>query len=147
MSSAWNARVSGRGETRGGRRVLSDPNPVDIHVGKRLRQRRTFVGMTQEQLGAALGITFQQVQKYERGANRIGASRLFDICQVLDVSPQYFFQGMAGADGSSGAAGFAADEEGLDRETMEMVRAFRQIASDAVRQRLVDLARALARAE
>ncbi len=71
--------------------MLSDPNPVDIHVGKRLRQRRTFIGMTQEQLGAALGITFQQVQKYERGANRIGASRLFDICRILEVQPQFFF--------------------------------------------------------
>jgi transcriptional regulator with XRE-family HTH domain len=129
--------------------VLSDPNPVDVHVGKRLRQRRTFVGMTQEQLGAALGITFQQVQKYERGANRVGASRLFDICRILDVQPQYFFEGMP-----EGAPSFAdlnqtapRAEDPLDRETMELVRAYRRIDSAPVRHRLLELARTLARSD
>jgi transcriptional regulator with XRE-family HTH domain len=127
--------------------VLSDPNPVDIHVGKRLRQRRTFIGMTQEQLGAALGITFQQVQKYERGANRIGASRLFDICRILEVQPQFFFESMP--EGAEPAVGQrpARVEDPVDRETMDLVRAYRQIDSASVRQRLLDLARALARAE
>lgn len=127
--------------------MLSDPNPVDIHVGKRLRQRRTFIGMTQEQLGAALGITFQQVQKYERGANRIGASRLFDICRILEVQPQFFFESMP--EGSEPAIGRAPAraEDPVDRETMDLVRAYRQIESTSVRQRLLDLARALSRAE
>lgn len=130
--------------------MLSDPNPVDIHVGKRLRQRRTFVGMTQEQLGAALGITFQQIQKYERGANRIGASRLFDICRILDVPPQFFFEAMP----SNGEAGsidalplMPRSDDPVDRETMDLVRAYRQIDSSTVRHRLLELARALAKAE
>ena len=130
--------------------MLSDPNPVDIHVGKRLRQRRTFVGMTQEQLGASLGITFQQIQKYERGANRIGASRLFDICRVLEVPPQFFFEAMP-ANGESAlidAMPLAPrGDDPVDRETMELVRVYRQIDSAPVRHRLLELARALAKAE
>ncbi len=130
--------------------MLSDPNPVDIHVGKRLRQRRTFIGMTQEQLGAALGITFQQIQKYERGANRIGASRLFDICRILDVPPQFFFESMpAGADAaaSEAAPGPSKSDDPVDREIMDLVRAYRQIDSAAVRHRLLELARTLAKEE
>jgi transcriptional regulator with XRE-family HTH domain len=129
--------------------VNSDPKPVDVHVGKRLRQRRTFVGMTQEQLGAALGITFQQIQKYERGANRIGASRLFDICRILDVTPQYFFESMPESGGADAepAAVVARSEDPVDRETMELVRAYRQIESAAVRHRILELARAIAKGE
>lgn len=130
--------------------MLSDPNPVDIHVGKRLRQRRTFIGMTQEQLGAALGITFQQIQKYERGANRIGASRLFDICRILDVPPQFFFESMpANADAPAADAAPAAPraDDPVDREIMDLVRAYRQIESAPVRHRLLELARTLAREE
>ena len=67
------------------------PNPIDVHVGSRLRMRRMLVGMSQEKLGESLEVTFQQVQKYERGANRISASRLFDISHILDVPVQYFF--------------------------------------------------------
>ncbi|MGF1608006.1 MAG: helix-turn-helix domain-containing protein, partial [Kiloniellales bacterium] len=73
-----NRRGSGRG---GG---IGKPNPVDVHVGSRVRLRRTLLGLSQEKLGEAIGLTFQQVQKYERGANRIGASRLFDLSRVLD---------------------------------------------------------------
>jgi transcriptional regulator with XRE-family HTH domain len=130
--------------------VLSDPNPVDIHVGKRLRQRRTFVGMTQEQLGAALGITFQQIQKYERGANRIGASRLFDICRILDVPPQFFFEAMPENGGAAAVSALslpARSDDPVDRETMDLVRAYRQIDSSSVRHRLLELARALAKAD
>ena len=61
------------------------PNPIDVHVGQRIRQRRTLLGMSQEKLAEAIGLTFQQVQKYERGANRVGSSRLFDLARVLDV--------------------------------------------------------------
>ncbi len=73
------------------------PNPVDVHVGARVRLRRTLLGMSQEKLGEAIALTFQQVQKYERGANRIGSSRLFDLSRVLDVPIEYFFGDMPAA--------------------------------------------------
>src|SRR5438067_6017088 len=77
------------------RRQKSDkPNPIDIHVGSRVRSRRTLLGMSQEKLGEAIGLTFQQVQKYERGANRIGASRLWDLSRVLDCPMSFFFEEM-----------------------------------------------------
>src|SRR3978361_366440 len=72
----------------------SRPSPIDIHVGSRVRLRRTLLGMSQERLGDALGLTFQQVQKYERGVNRVGASRLFDISRVLDVPISFFYYNM-----------------------------------------------------
>src|SRR5947208_17057977 len=71
------------------------PNPIDVHVGQRVRQRRTLLGMRQEKLAEAIGLTFQQVQKYERGANRVGTSRLFDLARVLDVPIAYFSDDMA----------------------------------------------------
>ena len=73
---------------------LGKPNPIDVHVGTRVRLRRTLLGLSQEKLGDAIGLTFQQVQKYERGANRIGASRLFDLSRVLDVPIAYFYDAM-----------------------------------------------------
>src|SRR5579883_3316499 len=74
------------------RRQKADrPNPIDVHVGSRVRLRRTLLGMSQEKLGDAIGLTFQQVQKYERGANRVGASRLFELSRVLDVPVSFFF--------------------------------------------------------
>src|SRR5258706_10394778 len=78
------------------RRQKSDgPNPTDVHVGARVRLRRTLLGLSQEKLGEAIGLTFQQVQKYERGANRIGASRLWELSGVLDVPVQFFFGEMS----------------------------------------------------
>ena len=74
---------------------ITNNNAIDMHVGKRVRLRRTLLGMSQEQLGAELNVTFQQVQKYERGANRISASRLWDISQILDVPISYFFDDMS----------------------------------------------------
>src|ERR687886_2352058 len=95
---------------RRGRRKLEGPHPTDVHVGARVRLRRTLLGMSQEKLGEALGLTFQQVQKYERGANRIGASRLFDLSRVLDVPIGFFFDDMpdslTGTQGGSRRAGF-----------------------------------------
>src|ERR1019366_10677585 len=79
---------------RGGRPKIDTPSPVDMHVGARVRLRRTLLGMSQEKLGTAVGLTFQQIQKYERGANRIGASRLFDMARALDVPVQFFFDEM-----------------------------------------------------
>jgi ribosome-binding protein aMBF1 (putative translation factor) len=72
----------------------SRPSPIDVHVGSRIRLRRTLMGLSQERLGEALGLTFQQVQKYERGVNRVGASRLFDLSRVLDVPISFFFDDM-----------------------------------------------------
>ena len=113
------------------------PSPIDVHVGGRIRLRRTLMGMSQERLGEALGLTFQQVQKYERGVNRVGASRLFDLSRVLDVPISFFFDdmpeplaglhgGYAGARSGSGFAesqdGFGTDEMLNRRETLELVR-------------------------
>lgn len=126
------------------------PNPVDIHVGKRLRERRSVLGITQEKLGRELGLTFQQVQKYERGANRIGASRLFQLCRILEIAPQYFFEGLswkksAPVTGLSDAdqAPFD-DEKEMTREVMKLVQAFRRIPGERARQGLIDMAKALA---
>lgn len=131
------------------------PNPVDVHVGGRVRLRRTLLGYSQEKLGDALGLTFQQVQKYERGANRIGASRLFDLSRVLDVPVSFFFDDMPDQPTPSPAAeggmtdvpqvGFEADPM-AKRETLELVRAYYRIPDGAVRKRVFDLAKALANA-
>src|ERR1700682_1754499 len=115
------------------RRQKSDkPNPTDVHVGARVRLRRTLLGMSQEKLGDAIGLTFQQVQKYERGANRVGASRLYDLSRVLDVPVSFFFDDMA-PPSAPGATGLAEAPEKyepdpmLKRETLELVRAYYKI--------------------
>ena len=150
------AAVTGRRSGRG-RTLLGDPNPIDVHVGARVRLRRTLMGMSQEKLGEAIGLTFQQVQKYERGANRVGASRLFDLSRVLDVPVSFFFDDMP--DGvskqsprlmSAGVAEDAAEAPGADpmtkRETLELVRAYYRITDPQVRRRIFDLAKVLAKA-
>ena len=124
------------------------PNPVDIHVGKRLRQRRTLLGMSQEKLGELLGLTFQQVQKYERGTNRIGSSRLFRLACILEVPVTYFFEGLQ-EDGTvaggppSGAAGSTEPNHMERRETLELVRAYYRIDDQTVRRRVFDLVKSL----
>lgn len=133
--------------------VTGRPNPVDVHVGSRVRLRRTLLGMSQEKLGEAIGLTFQQVQKYERGANRIGSSRLFDLSRVLDVPVSFFFDDMPNevADRSPRNAGGMSEPavESFDadplakRETLELVRAYYRISDPSVRKRLFDLAKAL----
>ncbi len=126
------------------------PNPVDIHVGKRVRLRRTLLGISQEKLGDAIGLTFQQVQKYERGANRIGSSRLFDLSRVLDVPVSFFFDDMPPEMSVSGTesiapAGDSGEADPLaKRETLELVRAYYRIKDTAVRKRLFDLTKCLA---
>ena len=127
------------------------PNPIDVYVGSRVRLRRTLLGMSQEKLARAVGLTFQQIQKYERGANRIGASRLFQFTRVLDVPVSFFFDDMP-SDAGKGIPGVA---EGLAstfelgnlarRETLELVRAYYKIADPAVRRRMFDLTKALGR--
>jgi len=130
------------------------PNPVDIHVGGRVRLRRTLLGLSQENLGDAVGLTFQQIQKYERGANRIGASRLFQLCHILDVPVSFFFDEMpAGLRTTKGQVvrGLREQEQKtleLDplarRETLELVRAYYKIADPKVRKRLFELTKSLA---
>ena len=122
-----------------------------------MRLRRTLLGMSQEKLGEAIGLTFQQVQKYERGANRVGASRLFDLARVLDVPVSFFFEDMpAGVSQQSprlmiaGLAEEPIEAMGEDpmnkRETLELVRAYYRIADPQVRRRVFELAKALAKA-
>lgn len=136
------------------RRQKSDkPNPTDVHVGSRVRLRRTLLGMSQEKLGEAIGLTFQQVQKYERGANRVGASRLYDLSRVLDVPVSFFFEEMAPGvaaterhpQGLADAPERYESDPMLKRETLELVRAYYKIPDQQVRRRLFDLAKALAK--
>jgi transcriptional regulator with XRE-family HTH domain len=141
---------------RSGRGKSGGPNPIDVHVGARLRLRRTLLGMSQEKLGHALGLTFQQVQKYERGANRIGASRLYDLSRVLDVPVSFFFEemapGLAGppAKGEHKPKGMTESESAyqaepmMKRETLELVRAYLKIADAQLRRRVFELAKAIA---
>ena len=136
---------------------LGTPRPVDVHVGARLRQRRTLLGMSQEKLGEAVALTFQQIQKYERGANRIGASRLFQLGQVLDVSVAYFFEDMPGevtrTRGDYAAPDATASLEAVQtadpmarRETLELVRAYYRIEDPKVRKRVFELTKSIANA-
>jgi len=136
---------------------LGTPRPVDVHVGARLRQRRTLLGMSQEKLGEAVGLTFQQIQKYERGANRIGASRLYQLSNVLDVLVSYFFEEMPGevqrTRGDYAASNRADDIETVQagdpmarRETLELVRAYYRIEDPKVRKRVFELTKSIANA-
>ena len=129
------------------------PSLIDLHVGKRLRQRRSLLGMSQEKLAEGVGITFQQIQKYERGSNRIGASRLYQFSIILGVSVSYFFEEMPDdpqADGQPTAAGMSDQSQAsfatdimARRETLELVRAYYRIADPEVRKRILELARSL----
>ncbi len=126
------------------------PNPIDIHVGSRVRMRRMLIGMSQERLGDQLGLTFQQVQKYEKGANRIGASRLFQIAQSLGVPVDYFYDGLQLEEGA-GQSGFSEGSNGtfdLDMlstsEGIQLNSAFFSIQDVEVRKRMLDLVKALA---
>ncbi len=122
-------------------------HPVDVHVGKRVRHRRWLVGVTQQQLAEKVGIKFQQIQKYETGANRVSASRLWDIAEALDVDVSFFFSGMEGAEEEgealSGSAPSAVPSDLLnDKEALDLVRSYYAIPEEQ-RRRLFDLARVL----
>lgn len=121
------------------------PNPIDKHVGSRVRMRRMMIGMSQEKLGEKLGITFQQIQKYEKGTNRVGASRLQQIATSLSVPPSFFFEGAPVPDSSEGGgfsepsspayvSDFLATSDGL-----ALTKAFMKIKDAKVRRRIVDL--------
>jgi len=141
--------------------------PIDVHVGQRIRLRRTLMGLSQEKLGEALGLTFQQVQKYERGANRVSASRLLELSRVMNVPVSFFFDGAPGEPAAAPAApvsamGFAeasatfggppprrseaasADAALFGRkETIDLVRAYYRIPDEAVRRRMFELVRSM----
>jgi transcriptional regulator with XRE-family HTH domain len=128
------------------------PNPIDKHVGSRVRMRRMMISMSQEKLGERLGITFQQIQKYEKGTNRIGASRLQQISSVLGVPVEFFFEGAPVPDGGGGAfsesaspayvSDFLATSDGLS-----LTKAFMKVKDPKVRRRIVDLVEAIAAEE
>ncbi len=129
-------------------------HPIDIHVGRRLRQRRRLLALTQEKLAKAVNIRFQQIQKYESGANRISASRLWSLAKALDVSVAYFFEGMNGHEPESeyelhGEYGFAeapAEDVLEEKETIDLVRYYYQL-NEEPRRRLLDLAKAMSGAQ
>ncbi|MBO6795688.1 helix-turn-helix domain-containing protein [Maricaulis sp.] len=127
------------------------PNPVDVHVGSRIRLRRQLLRMSQEKLGDELGVTFQQVQKYERGANRVGASRLYRLSRVLEVPVQFFFEGlnekstisaMAEGDQTPIVYDFIQSSDGVS-----LAESFSRIKDAKVRRRVLELVRTLASEE
>ncbi|MFD1510876.1 helix-turn-helix domain-containing protein [Lacimonas salitolerans] len=117
-------------------------HPVDVHVGKRIRQRRWLVGMTQQQLAESVGIKFQQIQKYETGANRVSASRLWDIAEALEVEVSFFFDGLNAAPPEGGTPQDMPHDLMGDKEAMDLVRSYYAIPENQ-RRRLFDLARVL----
>lgn len=130
--------------------IKKTPNPIDLHVGSRVRMRRILVGMSQEKLGEALGLTFQQVQKYEKGTNRIGASRLQQISKTLNVPPSFFFDGSPNS-ASTAIGGF--EETGASTQVVDFLstaeglvlnKAFVRIKDAKLRKKIVDLVVAMA---
>ena len=146
-----------RRERKSSGRVASEgfPNPIDVHVGARIRLRRTLLGITQVTLAEAIGLTFQQVQKYEKGSNRVSSSRLLDVANALDVSISYFFDEMSAAvQGQTPSELMRTktrpenDQEQdplARRETLELVRAYYKIVDPTVRKRVFELTKAAAK--
>ena len=116
-------------------------NEIDLHVGKRLRRRRRLLGLTQQQLAESVGIRFQQIQKYECGANRVSASRLFELAESLDVPVQYFYEGLSKRDEVNGDDTLAADVLS-QKETVDLIRAYYRLG-ERPRKRLLELAKSL----
>ena len=131
-------------------------NPIDIHVGTRVRLRRNLLGMNQTKLAGAIGVAYQQVQKYEKGTNRISASRLFNLSRVLDVPISFFFEDLspAAADGgrrrtrglSEAPAAVLEPDLLSKRETVELIRAYYRVTDPGLRKRVLDLLQALGKA-
>jgi transcriptional regulator with XRE-family HTH domain len=151
---ALNTKTSQKNELRS-----ENPDPVDIHVGARLRMRRNLVGFSQEQLGKALGLTFQQIQKYERGVNRMGSSRLYQISRLLSVPVSYFFDEMPterhpqpgfAEEGQAPLDDAPAQHINTDydimrrRETLELIRAYYRIQDHKQRRKVYELIRSMA---
>lgn len=134
------------------RTVTKDgPDPIDVHVGRRLRQRRTLLGFSQQKLAGEINLTFQQLQKYERGSNRVSASCLFRLARGLDVPVSFFFEEMDGrtttrwpADLAGVNASLNAENDALcKRETLELVRSYYKIGDPKVRKRLFEMTKTL----
>ena len=137
------------------RKQTGVPDPVDVHVGGRVKLRRTLLGLSQEELADAVGVTFQQIQKYERGTNRMGASRLFDMATVLDVPVSYFYQDIPKEIRARKSNEVTPPSESFElandpelslytkRETLELVRYYFQISDKQTRNELMDLIQAL----
>jgi transcriptional regulator with XRE-family HTH domain len=131
---------------------MAKQESVDVQVGRRLRQRRIELGMSQQKLSASAGVSYQQIQKYERGTNRVGASMLWQLSEVLNVEPAYFFEGL-GRRGRARPAGGLAEQDGeeyesgalSDRETMELVKAYGAIEDAAVRKGVRQMLSSLAK--
>ncbi|XDZ65038.1 helix-turn-helix domain-containing protein [Alphaproteobacteria bacterium LSUCC0684] len=135
--------------------MITNNNAVDVHVGQRIRRRRTLLGMSQEQLGKELNVTFQQVQKYERGSNRVSASRLWDISQILDVDISFFFDEMTSETkarsprrvslgGSEAESGPKVRDPMARRETLELVRNYYSIEDARTRKKVAELLKSIA---
>ena len=136
-------------EKRGGRPRIDEPHPVDRHVGARVRLRRQTVGLSQEALGSAIGVTFQQVQKYERGTNRISASRLWELSNILEVPVSFFFEGAEGrADMGQDLQGSdAAVDVGQEKEIVGLARSMNAIRDKRLRKSIADLVKSCAHAQ
>lgn len=123
-------------------------HPVDIHVGKRIRLRRSMLGMSQDFIGKEIGVTFQQIQKYERGVNRVGSSRLYDFSRILGVPVGYFFDDMdpetlAGTIDLSEDDTTSEGEKMSDKETIALVRSYYKITDPAIRRKVLSLIKAM----
>jgi transcriptional regulator with XRE-family HTH domain len=125
---------------------IKTPNPIDIHVGSRLRMQRVMLGLSQEKLAAAFGLTFQQVQKYEKGVNRMGSSRLQQAAHILDVSVPFFFEGAPGGhnQGEEGPSSDYVDEFVSSEDGLRLIKAFMRIGRPAVRSRIANLVQEIA---
>ncbi len=148
-------------KSRRGRTPTGQPNPIDIHVGNRIKLRRTLLGLSQEKMAGLLGLTFQQIQKYERGSNRVGASRLWDISRVLEVPMGFFFEDMPIDTACQSPRMFSIPESGLTcfaeekedfntdpmsrQETLELVRAYYKIQNRKTARQMLDLMVALSK--
>jgi len=132
------------------RKTKGTPDPVDVHVGQRLKVRRSLLGMSQEKLGKSIDLTFQQIQKYEQGLNRISAGRLYQFGKILQVPISYFFDNFQGA--AAGAPGLSDNEQSSfiddsimnDKETLELVRTFASIKDPEVRKSAIKLLKSIA---
>ena len=147
---AVNVRTSNRGRGRADApygRGTGVPDPTDVHVGARIRTRRMYIGMNQETLARALGLTFQQIQKYEGGANRVSASRLHQIAEVLGVTVPYFFVGLSDQPADSVTATDQQQERLQRPETIELVRSYYSILDPQVRQQFLAMVKSVAQAE
>lgn len=137
------------------------PDPMDIHVGKRLKARRTLLGLSQEKLADSVGLTFQQIQKYERGANRISASRLHQLCEILDVTVNYFFESFVDpndkkqaakdlnsygmSDNTQEAFGYDSSEDILySKESLELLRVYYSVKDSSARKDLMKVIKNMA---